>query len=486
MPQEPTRRDALKKTGALAAAVACSRLSHGPAVLADAHPSSRLNVALIGCGGRGRSYLPGLMRRAAAGVVNVAALADCDEGSLGRAVRAVSQNAEKSKVKGFDPAKVKTFTDYRSMYDKIAGEIDAVLIATPDHQHACPSMMAIQLGKHVYCEKPLVHHIYEARALGEAARKAKVATQMGNQGSGTGNHQTLAEYLEAGAIGKVLEVHGWHGFHSRFGGSMPKPKPQPVPKGLDWDAWLGPATARPYSAVYRPWHGWCDFGTGSLGGWGTHVMDAICFALKLGHPKAVELVQVEDPSEDRFPRHATVRYDFPQRGELPPISVFWYDGSKPNTDANVKARDGKPVSRVANYPELHATIRKEHGRKLGNAGSIFVGEKGMICCGSHGGAPVILPEARRKEFKPPPRKLPRPSGGIMGDFFGACKKGGGPTFSGFDTFAGPFLEMLSVGHLAMRAGLRKPVQWDGANMTPTNMPALARLVKREYRKGWTL
>jgi hypothetical protein len=215
-------------------------------------------------------------------------------------------------------------------------------------------------------------------------------------------------------------------------------------------------------------------------------MDAVSFALKLTHPTTAELVAAEDPSEDRFPRHATVRYDFPQRGDLPPISVFWYDGSKPNPDPDAKQKDGKPVSRVANYPELHGVIQKEHGRKLGNAGSIFVGEKGMICCGSHGGAPVILPESRRKEFTPPPRKLPRPSGGIMGDFFRACKKGGGPTFSGFGTFAGPFLEWLFVGHLAMRAGLKKPVKWDGANLKCTNMPELNRFVKREYRKGWSL
>jgi predicted dehydrogenase len=480
------RRDALAAIGGLASAVAGSRVFGAPAALAEANASPKLNVALIGCGGRGRSYLPGLMRRAAAGEVRVAALVDCDEGSLGRAVRTVAQSAEKAKVKGFDPTKVKTFTDYRPMYDEIASEIDAVLIATPDHQHACPSMMAIKQGKHVYCEKPLVHHIYEARALAEAAAKAQVATQMGNQGSGTGNHQTLAEYLEAGAIGKLLEAHAWHGFHSRFGGSMPKPQPQPVPKGLDWDAWLGPAAARPYSSVYRPWHGWCDFGTGSLGGWGTHVMDALCFALKLGAPTTVELVEVDDPSHDRFPNRTTVRYDFPQRGDLPPISVFWYDGNRPNTDPNLKGRDGKPARLADHYPALHAQIRKEHGHNPGSAGSILVGEKGMICCRSHGAAPVILPASRRRELRPPPKKLPRPSGGIMGDFFRACSKGGGPTFSGFDTFAGPFLEMLFVGHLAMFAGLNKPVEWDGERLECTNRPELAQYVKGDYRKGWTL
>ncbi len=339
------------------------------------------------------------------------------------------------------------------MYDKIHNEIDLVLIATPDHQHACPSMTALKLGKHVYCEKPLVHHIAEARALGEAARQAKVATQMGNQGSGTGGHQTLAEWLEAGAIGELLEVHAWHVFANRFGGSMPKPTPEAVPAGFDWDAWLGPAQSRPFNSVYRPWHGWCDFGTGSLGGWGPHMMDAVYFALKLGYPQRVQLVDVGDASEDRFPRWSTVRYDFPQRGELPPISVFWYEGSKPNTDGSNQGPDGKATKTRPHLPPVFAQLERmdaELAKSRAAAGSLFVGEKGMICCGSHGGAPFLLPESRRKEFTPPPKRLPRPTGGIMGDFLRASKAGGGPTFSGFASFSGPFMEMLLAGHLAMR------------------------------------
>jgi hypothetical protein len=312
---------------------------------------------------------------------------------------------------------------------------------------------------------------------------------MGNQGSGTGGHQAVAEWLEAGAVGKLREVHAWHIFASRFGGSMPKPEPQPVPAGLDWDAWLGPAQERPFSSVYRPWHGWCDFGTGSLGGWGTHVMDAVCFALKLGYPQRVELLDVGDVSEDRFPRWSTVRYDFPQRGELPPISVFWHEGSKPNSDGSYKGPDGQPTQTRPNLPPVFAEIeRLDPGlaKQRRNAATVFVGDKGIICCGSHGGGPVLLPASRREQFTPPPATLPRPSGGIMGDFFRACRAGGGPTFSGFATFAGPFLEMLLVGHLAMRAGLNKTVEWDGATMQSTNLPELNQYVKREYRKGWTL
>jgi predicted dehydrogenase len=483
MTKRVSRRDVLKGAGSLAATAAAVRWFPAPAVLADASPGRKLNVAAIGCGGRGL-YASGLSPE-----LNYVALAEPDEGNLARALKNLAAGAEQARVNGFDPARIKTFRDYRTMYDKIHKQIDLVLIATPDHQHACPSMMAIKLGKHVYCEKPLVHHIAEARALGEAARQAKVATQMGNQGSGTGGHQALAEWLAAGAIGKLLEVHAWHIFEDRFGGRMSKPAPAPVPKGFDWDAWLGPARQRPFSAVYRPWHGWCDFGTGSLGGWGPHMMDAVCFALKLGYPQRVELLDVGDASEDRFPRWSTIRYDFPQRGDLQPIGVFWHEGSKPNLDGTCKSADGKPAKTRPNHPAALAEIARLDGKlakSLAGAGSIFVGEEGMICCGSHGGAPVLLPPSRRKEFTPPPKTLPRPVGGIMGDFLRACKTGGGPTFSGFATFAGPFLEMLLVGHLAMRAGLNKPVAWDGANMKCTNLPELNQYVQREYRKGWTL
>lgn len=477
-----TRRDVLKGAGSAAAAVVAVSCFPAPAILA-AESTRRLNVAAIGCGGRGL-YMQGLDPR-----LNYVALAEPDEGNLGRALVNLSAGAEKAKVKDFDPARIKTFSDYRAMYDKMQKEIDLVLIATPDHQHACPSMLAIKLGKHVYCEKPLVHHIAEARALGEAARQSPVVTQMGNQGSGTGGHQTLAEWLAAGAIGKLLEVHAWHSFASRFGGSMPKPEPEPLPKGLDWDAWLGPARERPFSSVYRPWHGWCDFGTGSLGGWGTHSMDAVCFALKLGYPERVELLDVGDTSEDRFPRWSTVRYDFPQRGDLAPISVFWHEGNKPNSDGSYKGPDGKPTQTRPNLPEAFAQLEqldKKLAESRSGAGNLFVGEKGIICCGSHGGAPVLLPESRRKEFSLPPATLPRPSGGIMGDFLRACQAGGGPTFSGFATFAGPFLETLLVAHLAMRAGVGRPVEWDGANMKSTNRPELNQYVQREYRRGWTL
>ena len=315
------------------------------------------------------------------------------------------------------------------MYDKLHQEIDLVLIATPDHQHACPSMMAIKLGKHVYCEKPLVHHIAEARALGEAARQSKVATQMGNQGSGTGGHQTLAEWLAAGAIGKLLEVHAWHSFANRFGGSLPKPEPQPVPTGLDWDAWLGPARERPFSSVYRPWHGWCDFGTGSLGGWGTHSMDAVCFALKLGYPQHVELLDVGNVSDDRFPRWSTVRYDFPQRGDLPPISVHWHEGNKPNTDGSFKGADGQPSRpgrisrRCSQLEKLDPELAKSVWR-----GELVRGREGDDHLQLARWHPVLLPESRRKEFTLPEKRCRVLSAGSWAISSARAKRAAGRPF----------------------------------------------------------
>jgi len=475
------RRAMLKGAGALAASAVASQ--YFPTVLASTNPGRKLNVAAIGLGLRGL-YLEALHPD-----LNYVAVAEPDQTNLAKALKNLTDKAAKSQVKGFDAAKLQTFSDYRTMFDKIHREIDLVLVATPDHQHAFPAMQAIKLGKHVYCEKPLVHHISEARALGDAARQSPVVTQMGNQGSGKGGHRTLAEWLAAGAIGKLKEVHAWHNFIDRFGGAMPKPEPTSVPRELDWDAWLGPALERPFSKVYRPWHGWHDFGTGSLGGWGPHMMDAVYFALKLGYPQRVELLDVGDVSEDRFPRWSTVRYDFPQRGDMEPISVYWYEGVKPVVPGVYTTPEGKPAQSIRNHPAAFAEIEKlsySLSVKVAMAGNLFIGDKGMIVCQSHGGEPVLLPESRRAEFTLPPKTLPRAVGGIMGDFISACKAGGGPTFSGLGTFAGPFIETLLVGHLAMRAGLNNVVDWDGAKMKCTNRPELNQYVTREYRNGWTL
>jgi len=482
MTKRITRRSFLRSSAALAGAAVAARLTGAPAILAEGSPNSKLGMVLIGCGGRGTAaHLPECARE------RLVAVVDADEARAASALKFLKDNAGKFKLADLDPSKVKIFTDYRRMFDEIHKEIDAVVVATPDHQHACPSMMAIKLGKGVYCEKPLTHNIHEARALGEEARKSKAPTQMGNQGLGTGGDQALAEYLQAGAIGNVLEVHTWHGWGSRFGGSMTRPPTEPVPKGVHWDEWIGPAPFRDYHASLHPgkWHGWKEFGTGSLGGWGTHVWDAIKFALKLTYPATVEVLKMEDASDERFPMLTTIRYDFPASGDRPAVKVYWYEGSRAKGKDVGPEGDNKDTAGV-NRPALAAELEKKTGRNFGGVGSFFVGEKGVIHVGSHGGAPRIIPEEKHKAFPVPARTLPRTKGGIWGDFLRACKQGGQPCISNFADFAGPLLEALYVGHLAMRAGVGKKVEWDGPNMKCTNLAELNQFVKREYRKGWTL
>jgi len=473
-----TRRQWLARSAGAAGACALGRLT----ILAADSPNSKLGTALIGCGGRGGSHLPAALGE------RLVALVDADEKRAAGALKGVTDSAAKAKRADFKPEGVKLFSDYRQLFDKMGKDLNAVFIATPDHHHALACTLAIKAGVHVYCEKPITHNIGEARKLAEVARKhPKVMTQMGNQGLAAGGDQTLAEYLAAGAIGKLLEVHSWHAWTGRFGGSMKRPPAQPVPAGLNWDLWLGPAAFRDYHAGLHPgtWHGWCDFGTGSIGGWSTHVLDAVFFALKLGAPQTVEVLEMDDPSDDRFPARVTIRYSFPQRGELPPATVIWYDGSF------AKAKDpsrsqGAPAEQL-NRPKLALELEKKHAKlNLGGAASLFVGEKGVIHVGSHGGAPRIIPDEQHKATPVPPRTLPRPKGGIVGDFLRACKEAGEPPISNFAGYACPLMECIYVGHVAIRAGVGKKVEWDGEKLRCTNIPEANRWVSREPRKGWEM
>jgi len=412
-------------------------------------PSDKLNVAGIGVGGRGASDL------AAVETENIVALCDVDWNRAAGTFRRYPKAAK--------------YKDFRRMLDKEDKNIDAVIVATPDHVHAVASMAAIKRGKHVYCEKPLTHSVYEARMIAEAARKYKVATQMGNQGQASEQTRLMCEYIWDGAIGPVREVHVWtdrplRGLNSVFwpqGVDRPTETP-PVPDALDWNLWLGPAPYRPYHPAYLPfkWRGWWDFGTGALGDIGCHRIDPVFRALKLGHPTSVSAVSTL-VNEETYPVASIVYYEFPARGDMPPVKLTWYDGG---------LRPRRPA-------EL------EDGRRLGTNGILFVGDKGKML------EDRLIPESRRKEYGKPPRLIPR-SPGHHKEWILACK-GGKPAGSNFPDHAGLLAQVVLLGNIALRPELREHMNrtklvWDGQKMEITNIPEANRFLRRKYRRGWTL
>jgi predicted dehydrogenase len=370
------------------------------------------------------------------------------------------------------------YRDYRVMLEK-EKELDCVTVSTPDHHHAVASMMAIQLGKHVYCQKPLTHTIAEARALTLAARKYKVITQMGNQGhSGEGNRE-LCEMLWSGVIGPVREAHCWT---DRAKGWWPQGYTRPegsdaVPENLNWDLWLGAAPMRPFldrwsediatkrkkgGHVYHPfaWRGWWDFGCGALGDMGCHIMDGANWALKLGAPTSVEVVKSSPTVAEMAPESSIVRYQFPARGEMPACSLTWYDsGQKPEHPAEMEAKE------------------------LDSNGSMFIGDKGKIVCGTYGENPRLLPESLMKDFVKPAKTLPRVRNNNPHDDWVQACKGGTPACSNFDV-AGPFTETVLLGNLALRLG--KKIEWDSAKMRATNCADADQFIHKHYRKGWSI
>jgi predicted dehydrogenase len=434
-----SRRDFLTSTAAMAAFTIVPRhVLGGPG---RTPPSEKLNIAAIGAGGKGRGDI-GAVRSE-----NIVALCDVDD--------------EKAAETFEEFPKAKKYRDFRKMLEK-EKNIDAVTIATPDHTHAVATMMAMKMGKHVYTEKPLTHSIYEARQLAKAAREAKVATQMGNQGhSGEGN-RFICEWVWDGAIGPVREVHAWTN-RPIWPQGVDRPKETPhVPETLDWDLWLGPAPQRPYHPAYLPfkWRGWWDFGTGALGDMACHIVDSPFWALKLGHPISIEASSTKVNSET-YPLASVIYYDFPARADMPPVRMTWYDGGL-----------------MPPQPE-----ELEPGRRMGsnNGGVLFVGEKGKLVCGCYGAGPRLIPEAKMDAYERPPKTIPRVKGHHK-DWIQACK-GGRPACSNFD-YASSLTEVILLGSIALR--VRGRLDWDGPSMRFTNNDEANKYLHREYRQGWTL
>jgi predicted dehydrogenase len=440
-----SRRSFVRGAAAVAAFTVVPRHVLGGA--RNVAPSDRLNIAGIGFGGRGEGDLD------ECGSENIVALCDVDEAYAGRVFKKYP-NAKK-------------WTDFRKMLDE-QKDIDAVVIAVPDHSHAMIAMAAIKHGKHVYCEKPLAHCIWECRQVTEAAREAKVATQLGNQGQASEGNRLVSEVIWDGALGAVREVHAWCNRPiSQRGIARPKETP-PVPPTLNWDLWLGPAKYRPYHPAYLPftWRGWWDFGTGVLGDIGCHQLDPVFRALKLGYPATVQACSsnMDEPpavKEETAPKSSITRFEFAAREGMPPLMLTWYDGGL--------------------MPPRPAEL--EEGRKFGEADdNLFIGDKGKML------GYRLIPESRQKEYGKPPQRIPR-SPGHHKEWINACK-GGPPARSNFD-WAGPLTEVILLGNIALKMerqlyekGLK--LHYDGPKMEVTNLPEANKYVRDEYREGWSL
>jgi predicted dehydrogenase len=445
-PSSLSRRRFLQRS-----ALAGAALLGAPAFVSSRGASEKLNIAVIGCGGRGGANLKEMLGE------NIVALCDVAEPNLLQAAER-APNARK-------------FRDFRKLYDELKdGDFDAVVVSSTEHTHAFATLPALQRKKHVYCEKPLTHSVREARIIPEAAKKAGVATQMGTQIHAGTNYRRVVELIQGGAIGPVREAHVW--VSRAWGRQTPEeakehkdivatlerpPEEAPAPPGLDWDLWLGPAPARPFNPVYVPgpkWYRWWDFGGGTMSDLGSHWIDLPFWALKLDAPVAIE-ASGPPPHPELAPASMSATFHYGSRGDLPPVAVSWYQGTvKPEA-----WKEGK-------IPQW-------------GDGALFVGSRGMLL--SDYGKHVLLPEKEFADFQRPPRSIPD-SLGHHAEWLHACKTGA-PTTCHFG-YSGRLTEANHLGNVAYRAAKR--IEWDTEALRIRNAPDAERFLAREYPKGWSL
>jgi predicted dehydrogenase len=443
------RRSFLQTAGATAATFTILKSGSARTFAAN----EKLNIASIGAGGRAAGDIKAVASQ------NIVALCDVD------------QNRAAGSFKSFP--KARRFTDYRVMLQEMDSQIDAVIVGTPDHHHFHASMAAIAIGKHVYCEKPLTHSVWEARELTLAARRAGVATQMGNQAQASEQTRVVQEFVMDNAIGQIREAHIWTDRPSRGlfdeywpqGVSRPQDSPK-IPDTLSWDLWLGPAPQRPYHSAYLPtkWRGWWDFGTGALGDIACHYFDPVFRALKLGAPTSVEASSTR-VNKETYPVGSMITFHFPARGEMAAVKLVWYDGG---------LRPARP-----------AAIKE--GDVMGTNGLMLVGDDDAVLMSDWNGW-RIFPEQRAKEYGTPPKTLPRSAGHHV-EWIDACK--GGPVAGSNFDWAGPMTETVLLGNVALRAQLRDELtrtrlQWDAGKLAFTNHQTANQYLRREYRNGWTV
>jgi len=439
MSRQVTRRTFLRNmawTGSSLVILSNSRLVRG------FEANQKLNIAGIGIGGRGAADIRGVAHE------NLVALCDVDSS---RAAQTFKQHPN-----------AKRYTDFRKMLDEMHRKIDAVVIGTPDHTHAAAGMMAMKLGKHCYCEKPLTHSVYEARRMAEVTRENKLVTQMGTQIHAGGNYRRVVELIQTNAIGPVRDVHVWMGANLK-GQPTPTNMSQPdaptdrpaVPDGLNWDLWLGPAPYRPYHSAYAPfaWRYWWNFANGQLGDFFCHYCDLVFWALKLRHPLTVEAKGPVHPESTA--KWTIARQEYAARGDLPALTLNWYNGG--------------------GYPAL---VKEQNIPQWGN-GVLFIGSKGMLIAdyGRH----MLLPEDKFADFQRPDPFIPD-SIGHHREWTEACKTGG-PTTCNFD-YSGALTEAALLCNVALRTG--KKLDWDARNLKAVGCPEADALIRRPYRPGWTL
>ncbi len=460
------RRRFLTRSGtALAAATFLPRhVLGGPKFVA---PSDTVNVAIIGCGGQGRTNLRELVKLADVQVVAVADPVESAAYDRFYFQGVAGRKPVKAEIEEHYRQKNPTFrcADYEDFREMLAREkdIDAVLIATPDHVHAVAAVHAMRAGKHVYCEKPLAHNVWECRQLARVARETGVATQMGNQGhSGDGIRQTV-EWLRAGAIGTVREIHAWSDAGRWVVGRGRPIDTPPVPPGVRWDLWLGPRDERPYHGDYAPynWRGWWAFGGGAFADMGCHNIDNAVWAYDLTAPSSVESYAPDGVDGERVPFCAIHHFHFAPSSARAALQFTWYDGGL------------RPAT-----PEVVEADEKLEG---GGNGTLFIGEKGVISCAGWGGAPRIFPMSLHESYQRPPATLAR-SKGHHRDWVDACK--GGPAASSHFEYGARLTELVLLGNAALRAG--KKLWWDGPAMKATNAPEVDALLKETYRSGWEI
>lgn len=404
-------------------------------------PSDTLNIASIGAGGVCRAYISNCDSE------NIVALCDVDD-----------QRAAETFQKYPNARK---YRDFRIMLEK-EKNIDAVIVGTPDHTHTVAAMAVMQSGKHLYCAKPLTRTIAEARLLTKTAKSTAVATQMSTQQNASDDHRVLEEMIASGAIGNISEVHIWSN-RPIWPQGIERPADSPsIPDALDWDLWLGPAPYRPYHPAYVPfnWRGWWDFGTGALGDMGCHGFDPIYKALKLTQPVSVEASSTP-VNKETFPSGSIVHYEFPARGDMPPVTVTWYDG-------------GLQPTRPEELPD-------QESMNFGSGGTLYIGEKGKIVSTATGNKPRLIPTEKMEAYTPPEPYLPRSIGHYQ-EWLAACKGGeaAGANFS----YGGPVTEMVLLGNVALRVPGK--LNWDYENMRFTNIDEANQYIDEPYRDGWAL